>query len=113
MTGDLVLPSSKCCCCLSLKTGTIVIGVSNCVLYGCLYIWYLTSDLLHQGGFGDGMGFNSSDISILSILTVQVTFHCILIDFYFYNIVAAPCQYSAFEWSPTRDTFPHASMARS
>jgi len=80
MTGDLVLPSSKCCCCLSLKTGTIVIGVSNCVLYGCLYIWYLTSDLLHQGGFGDGMGFNSSDISILSILTVQLLVNILLLN---------------------------------
>jgi len=79
-TSMMLTPSSKCCCCLSLRTGTIVIGVGNCVLYGCLYIWYLTSDLLHQGGFGDGLGFNSADASILSILTVQLLVNILLLN---------------------------------
>lgn len=75
----VVTPSSRCCGCLSLRYGTILIGVGNCVLYGCLYIWYLTSDLLHQGGFGDGLGFNSADVSILSILTVQLLVNILLL----------------------------------
>jgi len=76
----MLSPSSKCCCCLSLRTGTLVIGVGNCMLYGSLYIWYLTSDLLHQGGFGDGMGLNSADVSILSILTVQLLVNILLLN---------------------------------
>jgi len=72
-----VPPDNRCCFCLTLRTGTIGIGVGNCVLYLCLFIWYLTSP--QETGFRDNISLTNLDISIFVIFCVQILVNTLLV----------------------------------
>jgi len=68
-----ITPDNSCCFCLTLRSGTILIGAGNCLLYLSMFSWYLLSHgSLDTGGLQDSLWVTSLDISIFSIFCVQV-----------------------------------------
>jgi len=67
-----VSPDDSCCVCLTLRSGTILIGAGNCLFYVCMFAGYLTSSSIDPGGLRDSLAVTSLDMSIFSIFCVQV-----------------------------------------
>eukprot|EP00092_Neocalanus_flemingeri_P006255 GFUD01006729.1.p1 GENE.GFUD01006729.1~~GFUD01006729.1.p1 ORF type:complete len:249 (+),score=73.17 GFUD01006729.1:268-1014(+) len=74
-----VSPENSCCFCLTLRSGTILIGIGNCLLYLCMFTWYLTSSTIDTGGLRDGLDVTSLDISIFSIFFVKTLVNILLL----------------------------------
>eukprot|EP00092_Neocalanus_flemingeri_P008893 GFUD01009568.1.p1 GENE.GFUD01009568.1~~GFUD01009568.1.p1 ORF type:complete len:261 (+),score=78.34 GFUD01009568.1:259-1041(+) len=74
-----VSPANSCCFCLTLRSGTILIGIGNCLLYLCMFTWYLTSSTIDTGGLRDGLDVTSLDISIFSIFFVKTLVNMLLL----------------------------------
>eukprot|EP00092_Neocalanus_flemingeri_P093160 GFUD01118378.1.p1 GENE.GFUD01118378.1~~GFUD01118378.1.p1 ORF type:complete len:243 (+),score=68.26 GFUD01118378.1:325-1053(+) len=74
-----VSPANSCCFCLTLRSGTILIGIGNCLLYLCMFTWYLTSSTIDTGGLRDGLEVTSLDISIFSIFFVKTLVNILLL----------------------------------
>lgn len=72
-------PDNTCCFCLTLQSGTAIIGAANCVFYLSMLTWYLTSSLIEPGGVREGMAVTSMDLSIISIVSVQVLVNILLL----------------------------------
>jgi len=67
-----ISPDNSCCFCLTLRSGSILIGAGNCLLYLILFSWYLLSHgSLDASGLEESFGVTSLDISIFSIFCVQ------------------------------------------
>merc|ERR1712086_1153259 len=79
-----VSPDNGCCFCLTLRSGTITIGVGNCIFYLSMFTWYLTSSNIDPGGLREGLGVTSLgvtslDLSIFSIFSVQILVNILLL----------------------------------
>jgi len=72
-------PDNTCCICLTLRSGSIIIGIANCLLYLGMLTWYLTSPNIDTGGVRDGLNITSLDISVFSIFSVQVLINLLLL----------------------------------
>jgi len=72
-------PDNTCCFCLTLQSGTILIGTANSVFYLSMFTWYLTSSLIEPGGLREGLAITSMDLSIFSIVTVQILVNILLL----------------------------------
>jgi len=74
----MVPPDNRCCFCLTLRTGTIFIALSNCFLYIAFFLWYLTSDSFGDS-LSDGFTFTNLDISVFVIFLVQLVVNLLLL----------------------------------
>lgn len=74
----MVPPDNRCCFCLTLRTGTIAIGLSNILFYVGCFLWYLTSPSLGDST-ADGLIFTNLDISVFVIFLVQLVVNLLLI----------------------------------
>jgi len=73
----MVPPDNRCCFCLTLRSGTIGIGVLNILFYLGLFVWYLTSP--QESGFRDEISLTNLDISVFVIFSVQVLVNLLLL----------------------------------
>jgi len=82
-------PDNSCCFCLTLRSGTAIIAVKDCVFYAATIIWYLSTSSLTLGGIRDGDALSSIDMSLFSLCVVMILVSILL-------LVAAirqvPCQ---------------------
>eukprot|EP00090_Calanus_glacialis_P011794 TRINITY_DN2018_c0_g1_i2.p1 TRINITY_DN2018_c0_g1~~TRINITY_DN2018_c0_g1_i2.p1 ORF type:complete len:250 (-),score=60.24 TRINITY_DN2018_c0_g1_i2:192-941(-) len=68
-----VSPDNSCCFCLTLRSGTLSIGVGYCILYISMFTWYLTC--VEEEGFA----VTSLDMSVFSIFSVQILVNILLL----------------------------------
>lgn len=78
LTGGkmVVPPDNRCCFCLTLRTGVLLIGAFNFILYTLAFLWYAVTTGF-QSGFGDSEVSNV-DISIFAIFCVQLMVNLLL-----------------------------------
>lgn len=65
-----VSPDNSCCFCLTLRSGTLSIGVGYCILYISMFTWYISEE---------GFAVSSLDMSVFSIFSVQILVNILLL----------------------------------
>lgn len=72
----VVPPDNRCCFCLTLRTGTVLIGAYNFTLYLLAFLWYAATTGF-QSGFGDSE-ISNMDISIFLVFCIQLVVNLLL-----------------------------------
>jgi len=74
----MVPPDNRCCFCLTLRSGSLVIGIGNCLFYIACFLCYLTS---HSFGapISESLTFTNLDISVFVIFLIQLVVNLLLI----------------------------------
>ena len=68
----------RCCFCLTLRSGSLVIGIGNCLFYIACFLWYLTSNSF-GAPISESLTFTNLDISVFVIFLVQLVVNLLLI----------------------------------
>lgn len=74
----MVPPDNRCCFCLTLRTGSLIIGLGNCLFYTCCFLWYLTSESYGQP-ISEELAFTNLDISVFVIVLLQLVVNLLLV----------------------------------
>jgi len=74
----MVPPDNRCCFCLTLRSGSLVIGIGNCLFYIACFLWYLTSNSF-GAPISESLTFTNLDISVFVIFLVQLVVNLLLV----------------------------------
>jgi len=75
--GKMIPPDNRCCFCLTLRLGVIIIGILNFALYLLLFSWYI-SNIGLSSNFTDS-AVSNMDISVFVIFCVQMMVNLLLV----------------------------------
>jgi len=72
------VPDNRCCHCLTLTSGSLLIASLNTVAYLAAFTWYLTTDNLDTPGLRKGGPPHSLDLAVFSFCLVKILVNILL-----------------------------------